>query len=81
MLFEPDEIRDLGVRLFELSGTPNAHAVAVMDHLIECPKHNGRFDVVTGEAVRKPAKIPLGTYKVEVVDGNLVADLTLAPDR
>ena len=28
----------------------------VMGHLIECPKHNGRFDFTTGQAqVRPPA--------------------------
>jgi fatty acid desaturase/nitrite reductase/ring-hydroxylating ferredoxin subunit len=48
----------------------------LIDGCIECPKHNGRFDVLTGEPVRKPVKIPLGTYQVEVVDGQLVADLT-----
>ncbi len=48
----------------------------LIDGCIECPKHNGRFDVLTGEAVRKPAKIPLGTYPVDIVDGQLVVDLT-----
>ncbi len=37
--------------------------------VIECPKHNGRFDVRTGEAVRPPAVEPLGTYPVRVRDG------------
>ena len=27
----------------------------VIDHAIECPKHNGQFDVRTGTAVRSPA--------------------------
>jgi fatty acid desaturase/nitrite reductase/ring-hydroxylating ferredoxin subunit len=47
----------------------------LIDGCIECPKHNGRFDVVTGEPVRRPARVPLGTYHVEVVGGRLVADL------
>ena len=29
----------------------------VMDHVIECPKHNGQFDYRTGEALRMPARI------------------------
>lgn len=51
----------------------------LIDGCIECPKHNGRFDVFTGEAVRKPVKVPLGTYRVEVVDGRVIADLTVTP--
>jgi fatty acid desaturase/nitrite reductase/ring-hydroxylating ferredoxin subunit len=47
----------------------------LIDGCIECPKHNGRFDVVTGEPMRRPARVPLGTYHVEVVDGRLIADL------
>lgn len=45
------------------------------DCIIECPKHNGRFNVLTGEPVRRPAKIPLATYPVEVVDGRLLVAL------
>ena len=42
---------------------------------IECPKHNGRFDVFTGEAVRKPARRPLGTHPVRVVAGRIIAQV------
>lgn len=35
MLFQPDEIRDLSIRLFELSGAPSDHARLVVDHLVE----------------------------------------------
>lgn len=38
----------------------------VMDHLIECPKHNGQFDYRTGEAMRAPVCVNLKTYKVKV---------------
>src|ERR1043166_6482009 len=38
----------------------------VMDHIIECPKHNGRFDFITGEAKGAPACINLKTYPVKV---------------
>ncbi len=38
----------------------------VMDHLIECPKHNGQFDYRTGEAKRAPVCVNLKTYKVKV---------------
>ncbi|MGO9961806.1 MAG: fatty acid desaturase [Acidimicrobiales bacterium] len=42
---------------------------------IECPKHNGRFDVRSGEAVRLPAQRPLAVHDLEVHDGRLVARL------
>ena len=38
---------------------------------IECPMHQGRFDVTTGEATRRPAREPLATYVVEVVAGQV----------
>ena len=47
----------------------------LVDGCIECPKHNGRFDVYTGAPTRRPVKVPLGTYSVAEVDGRLVADL------
>jgi Na+-transporting NADH:ubiquinone oxidoreductase subunit F len=43
------------------------------DCIIECPKHNGRFDIRTGEAIRLPARKPLGTYPVAERAGRLVA--------
>lgn len=44
-------------------------------YIIECPKHNGRFDIRTGEAVRRPARCPLTTYSVDIVGGRIRADL------
>jgi len=41
----------------------------VMGTLIECPKHNGRFDYTTGEAKKKPACHALKTYPAKVDDG------------
>ena len=40
---------------------------------VECPKHNGRFDLRTGEAVRKPASQPIEVFTVRAVGGRLVA--------
>lgn len=48
------------------------------DCIIECPKHNGRFDVRTGEAVRLPAKKPLSSYAVRENDGRLIVALPAA---
>jgi 3-phenylpropionate/trans-cinnamate dioxygenase ferredoxin component len=43
----------------------------VMGNVIECPKHNGRFDYRTGEALRVPARIALRTHPVRVEDGSV----------
>ena len=44
----------------------------VMGDIIECPKHNGRFDYRTGEARRAPARAPLRTYPVRVEAGRVL---------
>jgi len=49
--------------------------------VIECPKHNGRFNVRTGEAIRRPAITPLRTYPVKVVGARLVAELPAGPSK
>jgi len=38
----------------------------VIDDIIECPKHNGRFNYRTGCAVRRPACTDLRVYAVRV---------------
>jgi 3-phenylpropionate/trans-cinnamate dioxygenase ferredoxin component len=43
----------------------------VMGSMIECPKHNGRFDFTSGKAVRRPACIDLKTYAVRVEAGTV----------
>jgi 3-phenylpropionate/trans-cinnamate dioxygenase ferredoxin subunit len=43
----------------------------VMGEIIECPKHNGRFDYTTGQARRAPACIDLQTYAVRVDGGRV----------
>ncbi len=37
----------------------------VLDGCIECPMHNGRFDVITGKAVKLPVYVDLKTYPAE----------------
>ncbi len=49
---------------------------AVLDCVVECPKHNGCFDLLTGEALRAPAKEPLTLYDVKVHNGRVVSRLT-----
>lgn len=43
----------------------------VMDHEIECPRHNGLFDYRTGEALRAPVCVNLGTHETKVEDGRV----------
>ena len=38
----------------------------VMDNIIECPKHNGRFDYTTGAAKGAPVCVNLKTYPTKV---------------
>ena len=47
----------------------------VMDHIIECPKHNGRFNYKTGEAKGAPVCVNLKTYPVKVEGGTLFIGL------
>ena len=47
----------------------------VMDHIIECPKHNGRFDYRTGEAKGAPVCINLRTYPVRLEGGKVLIDI------
>ncbi len=47
----------------------------VMDHIIECPKHNGRFDYKTGEAKGAPVCVDLRTYPVKVEGGTVFIGL------
>lgn len=43
----------------------------VTSTIIECPKHNGRFDFTTGQAKRRPACVDLKTYAVIVEAGTV----------
>ncbi len=47
----------------------------VMDHIIECPKHNGRFDYRTGEAKGAPVCVNLRTYPVKVESGSVFIEV------
>lgn len=43
----------------------------VIDDVIECPLHQGRFNLRTGKALSAPACVDLATYKVELRDGDV----------
>ena len=47
----------------------------VMDDIIECPKHNGRFNYKTGEAKGAPVCINLKTYPVKVEAGKVLVQI------
>jgi nitrite reductase/ring-hydroxylating ferredoxin subunit len=57
------------------------HALATLSEgeldgaVIACPLHGGRFDVITGQALRLPCKQPLRTYPVTVIDGEVWVEL------
>lgn len=40
-------------------------------HVVECPLHQGAFDVRTGEPVAAPATRPMRTFETRVVDGRV----------
>lgn len=43
----------------------------VMGNIIECPKHNGRFNYMTGEAKRAPVCENIKTYPVKIEAGKV----------
>jgi nitrite reductase/ring-hydroxylating ferredoxin subunit len=45
------------------------------DGCIECPLHQGRFDVRTGRAMCAPVTTDIKTYPIRVENGDLFADL------
>ncbi|MDB5587463.1 MAG: MocE [Devosia sp.] len=47
----------------------------VMDEIIECPKHNGRFNYKTGEAKGAPVCVNLRTYRVKVEGGAVFVEV------
>lgn len=47
----------------------------VMDDIIECPKHNGRFDYRTGEGKGAPIRVNLKTYPTKVENDTVSIDI------
>jgi MocE subfamily Rieske [2Fe-2S] domain protein len=43
----------------------------VVDCVVECPFHQGRFDVRSGKPLGAPVIVPLKTYPVKIVDGRI----------
>lgn len=47
----------------------------VMGTTIECPKHNGRFDLTNGRAKGAPVCIDLRSYAVKVENGRVLIQI------
>jgi 3-phenylpropionate/trans-cinnamate dioxygenase ferredoxin subunit len=47
----------------------------VIDNVIECPLHQGRFDVRSGKALSAPVCIDLKTFPVQVLDGDIYVQI------
>ena len=43
----------------------------VVGDIIECPRHQGRFHIRTGEPKGAPATVPIRTYPVKVIDNQI----------
>ena len=43
----------------------------VMGDIVECPKHNGRFNYQTGQAQGAPVCVNLQTYPVRIAGGKV----------
>ena len=43
----------------------------VADGVIECPKHNGRFDIATGKAISRPVKVDLAVHEARERNGRI----------
>lgn len=50
----------------------------VMEHVVECPKHNGRFDIRDGRALGAPVCVNLRTWPARVHEGQVQIQLEAA---
>lgn len=46
---------------------------------IECPRHQGVFDICTGKAMGPPLEKDLRTYETKVTDRRILVELSPAP--
>lgn len=47
----------------------------VEDGCIECPMHQGRFDLATGKATCAPATEPIRTFAIKVEGGKVLIEM------
>ena len=43
--------------------------------VVQCPLHFGKFDVITGQPLNPPCKIPVATYPVSLDNQRVLLDL------
>lgn len=48
----------------------------VIGTVIECPLHQGRFDIPTGKALSAPVCVDLKTYQVKVENGDIFLEIS-----
>lgn len=48
----------------------------VVDCVVECPFHQGRFDVRDGKALSAPVVVGLKTFPVKIENGNIYVQVT-----
>ncbi len=53
----------------------------LIDCIVECPFHQGRFDVRNGKAMSAPAFVALKTNQLKIVDGKKYVNLPSADDE
>jgi len=83
----PIEIMGLNLALYNVDGTffctdnVCSHAYALLSegwlegHLIECPLHNGQFDVRTGRGQGSPITEDIRSYQVKIDDSDVLIRL------
>ncbi|HEX6102041.1 MAG TPA: non-heme iron oxygenase ferredoxin subunit [Alphaproteobacteria bacterium] len=69
-----------GGEIYALDGLCTHEAAHLADgvvngHVLECPKHSGRFDVRDGRALRVPARIALRSYATKIEQGLIYIDV------
>ena len=47
----------------------------VIDNVIECPLHQGRFDVRSGKALSAPVCVDLQTFPVQILNGDIYVQI------
>ena len=52
------------------------HDGIVRDTTVRCRTHGSCFSLETGEVLRGPARHGIGVYRVDVVDGRIVIELS-----
>lgn len=80
---EPIAIFRLGEELFALHDFCTHERVPlsegfVEDGCVECPLHQGLFDIRTGQPRKAPCTIPVRTYPIRIADGRVEVNISAA---